>query len=149
MRCIDSLRIENNRLKWRYNGLSLHIIPWGENGLRVIAGYDGTLDAVPLSALLDIEDHPAIFSESETAITIQNGTISARIDMQGRLEFRDQSGKLLLKEMWRQRDTRNTFWSAGSEYPETISALKLPGRDFKPLAGNASQITVSFESDPD
>ncbi|HBU8525049.1 glycoside hydrolase family 31 protein [Klebsiella aerogenes] len=149
MRYIDSLKIENNRLKWHYNGMAMHIIPWGNDGLRVLAGYTEDIDHAPLSALLDVDSPQARFLESDTDVIIINGDISARIDIQGRLEFRNSAGKLLLKEMWRQRDNGEHFWAAGGGHPENISALKISGREFKPLSGNASRITVSFESEPD
>ena len=149
MHYIESLKIEGDCLKWHYNGMVLNIIPWGENALRVLAGYAGDIDDVPLSALLEVNSVAATFLESENAITIINGDIRARVDIQGRLEFRNSAGKVLLKEMWRQRDNGEHFWAAGCEQAENISALKISGREFKPLSGNASRITVSFESEPD
>lgn len=149
MRYIDSLKIEDNKLKWHYNGMVLSIIPWGENGFRVLSGYAGDIENVGLSALLDVGSPTATFLASDNDMTIINGDITARVDIQGRLEFRNRAGKLLLKEMWRQRDNGEHFWGAGNAHPENISALKISGREFKPLSGNASWIAVSFESDPD
>lgn len=149
MRQIDSLIIEENSLKWHYNGMELKITPWGENGLRVLSGYAGDINTPPLNALLHLVSREATFLETDNAITIINGDIQASVDIQGRLEFRNGNGKLLLKERWRQRDNGEHYWAAGCDHPENISALKLSGREFKPLSGNASRIIVSFESEPE
>ena len=40
------------------------------------------------------------------------------------------------------------FWTVGAKEVRTISALGIAGREFKPLRGDASQITVRFEAKP-
>ncbi len=67
--------------------------------------------------------------------------------MQGRVSFFNQRGERLLEELWRQRDIGEAFWSIGGKQ-KSISALKLDGRDIRPTSGNACQLTVRFESNP-
>lgn len=80
---------------------------------------------------------------------IENGRIAAEVDLQGRVRYLRNDGRVLLEEKWRQRDTVNKFWTVGEHKAGTISALCISGREFQPLAGGASRITARFEAHPD
>jgi alpha-D-xyloside xylohydrolase len=78
-------------------------------------------------------------------LTLRNGNITAVLNLKGQLAFYNQRGELLLEEMWRQRSTVG----ASEKARTNISALKLDGREFKPLPGGKYQLTVRFESRPE
>ncbi len=88
-----------------------------------------------------------IIAEAES-LTLRNGNITATLNLKGQLAFYNQRGELLLEEMWRQRSTVGIGASEKSQ-DKYVSALKLDGREFKPLMGGKYQLTVRFESRPD
>jgi alpha-D-xyloside xylohydrolase len=120
-----------------YDGEVLRIEPWGKNALRVRAGFPPFTQSEDYALLPPAEQTPQIRIEADHA-TIRNGDILAHITADGRLEFRNGSGKLLLKEYVRTRDDTTQF----------CSALGIPGRQYKPIIGGDHSLTVRFESDP-
>lgn len=54
----------------------------------------------------------------------------------------------MLEELWRQRDNGEHFWDIGAQPQKKISALKISARECKPLAGDAFEVNVRFESNP-
>lgn len=144
---MNTLQIKENTLHWSWNGQYLKVITWGENSVRVLSGFEPDNETPPSWALLD---NPCIipeFEQDEQSLTLINGNIRARVDKQGRLSFYNQDNRCLLEELWRQRDNGENFWSAENAPQKKISALKISGRECKPLAGNAFEINVRFESD--
>ncbi|WP_440846297.1 glycoside hydrolase family 31 protein [Sphingomonas sp. 22176] len=132
---------------WAYNGDWLRIEAHGPDGLRLRASPFS--DRGPRAgALLDDRGgstaRPVVTREGATA-RITHGRITAEVDLQGRVRFRDARGTLLLAEKWRQRDTISKFWTVGTDEVRTISALGLAGREFKPLTGETARITARFE----
>ncbi|MWL72723.1 family 31 glucosidase, partial [Escherichia coli] len=136
-----------NSIEWRFERQILRIEPWGEHSLRVRATCSpafndenhALLPATPSTA--DINVQPEI-------LTLRNGNITAVLNLKGQLAFYNQRGELLLEEMWRQRSTVGIGASEKSQ-DKYVSALKLDGREFKPLAGGKYQLAVRFESRPD
>ena len=120
-----------------YDGEVLRIEPWGKNALRIRAGFPPFTQSEDYALLPPAEQTPQIRIETDHA-TIRNGDILAHITADGRLEFRNGSGKLLLKEYVRTRDDTTQF----------CSALGIPGRQYKPIIGGDHSLTVRFESDP-
>lgn len=122
-----------NSIEWRFERQILRIEPWGEHSLRVRATCSpafndenhALLPATPSAA--DINVQPEI-------LTLRNGNITAVLNLKGQLAFYNQRGELLLEEMWRQRSTVGIGASEKSQ-DKYVSALKLDGREFKPLAG--------------
>lgn len=88
------------------------------------------------------------FPRNGAVARIENGRIVAEVDLQGRVRFLDADGRLLLEEKWRQRDTVTKFWTVGTQDVRMISALGIAGREFKPVSGEVSRITVRFEAKP-
>ncbi len=136
-----------NSIEWRFERQILRIEPWGEHSLRVRATCSpafndenhALLPATPSTA--DINVQPEI-------LTLRNGNITAVLNLKGQLAFYNQRGELLLEEMWRQRSTVGIGASEKSQ-DKYVSALKLDGREFKPLAGGKYQLAVRFESRTD
>lgn len=142
---MDTLALEARAITWRYDGDWVRIEAHGPDGLRLRAStYAPRADAT--GALIDLPATDAVVTRDGPVARITNGRITGEIDLQGRVRFLDGDGRILLEEKWRQRDTVTKFWTVGSETVDTISALGLSGREFKPLPGGAARITVRFEA---
>lgn len=137
----------SNSIEWRFERQILRIEPWGENSLRVRATCSPTFDDA-LQALLPAAPCQAEIVAEAESLTLRNGNITATLNLKGQLAFYNQRGELLLEEMWRQRSTVGIGASEKSQ-DKYVSALKLDGREFKPLMGGKYQLTVRFESRPD
>lgn len=141
---METLSIEHDALCWSYNGAWLRIEAHGKDGLRLRSSIYPARDNGD-GALLPSEGHTPFIHRFDSRMRIENGAIAAEVDLQGRVRFFNRQGKLLLEEKWRQRDTLTKFWTVGDHAADSISALGLAGREFKPLNGGASRITVRFE----
>lgn len=142
---------ENNKLILLMDGMKLLIIPWGENGLRVMMQAVGIEDnrnwalseKIPVIAA-DIEVKECDLRapwEDECLIsqrgTIRNGKISAEIDGEGHLCFKDEKGNILLEEYWRDRKRINRY----------AVPIKTQARDFKAVMGTTEyKLTMRFEA---
>lgn len=146
---MNTLQIKDNALCWGWNGQYLKIITWGQNSLRVVAGWQPDEAVIADYALEPVPAVVPTFHHGEGEITIVNGNLQARVDMQGRITFYNQNNACLLEELWRQRDNGEHFWNAGERPQKKISALKISARECKPLAGDAYEVNVRFESHPD
>ena len=145
---MNTLQIKDNSLHWTWNGQYLKIMAWGENSLRVISGWLPEDISAANYALLPAASIIPHFQQGESDVTMTNGNIRAIVDRQGRVAFYNQHGECLLEELWRQRDNGEHFWDAGEQPQRKISALKISGRECKPLAGDAFEVNVRFESNP-
>lgn len=145
---MNTLKIKDNALYWEWNGQYLKIMTWGEHSLRVISGWQPDDSKIPDCALLNVAEIIPDFYHEEGKLTIVNGNVRACVDIQGRVTFYNQKGECLLEEMWRQRDNGEHFWDVGEQQQKKISALKISARECKPLAGDAFEINVRFESNP-
>ncbi|PKR88272.1 family 31 glucosidase [Pleomorphomonas diazotrophica] len=144
---METLSIERDALCWSYNGAWLRIEAHGRDGLRLRSSIYPARDNGD-GALLPSEGHTPFISRFGSRMRIENGAVAAEVDLQGRVKFFNREGKLLLEEKWRQRDTLTKFWTLGDHAADSISALGLAGREFKPLSGGASRIIVRFEPVP-
>lgn len=144
---MDTLILESRAIAWSYDGAWLRIEAHGQDGLRLRASAHAERPASP-GALLDVATPAPVVSREGAIARIENGRIVAEVDLQGRVRFLNADGRLLLEEKWRQRDTVTKFWTVGKDDVRTISALGIAGREFKPLSGEASRITVRFEAKP-
>ncbi|WAH51591.1 family 31 glucosidase [Pseudescherichia vulneris] len=133
-----------NAIEWRFERQILRLEPWGKNSLRVRATCAPEFNA-ELHALLTPESCQAEIVRDAETLTLRNGNISAVLNLKGQLAFYNQHGQLLLEEMWRQRSTVGIGASEKSQ-DKYVSALKLDGREFKPLPGGKYQLTVRFEA---
>lgn len=134
---------ENGRLIWRFDGETVWVEPWGENSLRVRAAKTRAIDARQDWALLPKKTHPAgkapeIGTGDGTCATIRNGGISAALEANGRLTYRNAAGKVILQEFLRSRT------AAGANF----SAMSILPREYPPIAGGGHGLKVRFESDP-
>lgn len=144
---MDTLILEPRAIAWSYDGAWLRIEAHGRDGLRLRASAHAERPA-SAGALLDVATPDPVISRNGAVAWIANGKIVAEVDLQGRVRFLDSNGRLLLEEKWRQRDTVTKFWTVGTEDVRTISALGIAGREFKPVSGEVSHITVRFEAKP-
>lgn len=90
-------RQEKNALLWRCGDEQMRIEPWGMDALRVQA----TLTSWPKDqdwALLPCDETECEVCIDDTGASIRNGRIEAFIDSQGRLTFKNDKRKTLLKE---------------------------------------------------
>ncbi|MFG0518226.1 glycoside hydrolase family 31 protein [Kluyvera intermedia] len=133
-----------NAIEWRFERQILRIEPWGEHSLRVRATCAPRFNDEALALLSSVNGQTTIVQDAET-LTLTHGNISAVLNLKGQLAFYNQRGELLLEEMWRQRSTVGIGASEKSQ-DKYVSALKLDGREFKPLPGGKYQLTVRFEA---
>ena len=133
-----------NAIEWRFERQILRVEPWGEHSLRVRATCAPAFSEA-LHALLPQDNGQAIIQQDAETLTLTHGNIRAVLNLKGQLAFYNQHGELLLEEMWRQRSTVGIGASEKSQ-DKYVSALKLDGREFKPLPGGKYQLTVRFES---
>ncbi|MFU0923572.1 TIM-barrel domain-containing protein [Kluyvera sichuanensis] len=133
-----------NAIEWRFERQTLRVEPWGEHSLRVRATCAPAFSE-SLHALLPQDNGQAIIHQNTETLTLTHGNIRAVLNLKGQLAFYNQHGELLLEEMWRQRSTVGIGASEKSQ-DKYVSALKLDGREFKPLPGGKYQLTVRFES---
>lgn len=141
---MSELLQRDGAIEWRFERHILRIEPWGEHSLRVRATCASAFsDAV--HALLPPEVCQGTVQQNAETLTLTNGNICAVLNLKGQLAFYNQRGELLLEEMWRQRSTVGIGASEKSQ-DKYVSALKLDGREFKPLPGGKYQLTVRFEA---
>ncbi|WP_333496318.1 glycoside hydrolase family 31 protein [Kluyvera sp. CHPC 1.251] len=133
-----------NAIEWRFERQILRVEPWGEHSLRVRATCASAFSEA-LHALLPQDNGQPIIQQDAETLTLTHGNIRAVLNLKGQLAFYNQHGELLLEEMWRQRSTVGIGASEKSQ-DKYVSALKLDGREFKPLPGGKYQLTVRFES---
>lgn len=125
---------EANRLVCRWDGETLIVEPWGENGLRVRSAMLREPEDTDY-ALLPQERAEAVITVGEERSEIRNGKIIGVME-KGKnsgavLSFYNSEGKLLLAE-------------AGED-----GALNRRSRFFKPVIGGDYQLAVTFASDPE
>ena len=139
-------------LEWSLNGKILQIIPWG-HGLRVCDSFSKLDNNWALTEKVTRQTNFQINYGSDSA-TIINGKTKAVVDKDGKIIFYNIDGDLLLEEFWRFRK-KNVKQVDGSTFIDEnmlnnfVSALKIAGREFKPILGGDYQITVRFESNDD
>jgi alpha-D-xyloside xylohydrolase len=142
---LDTLSLDGGALSWSYDGAWLRVEAHGPNGLRLRSSIYPAGDIADNGALLPAGGESPVLTRAGNFARIENGRIAAEVDLQGRVRFLDRDGRPLLEEKWRQRDTLVKFWTVGEHKAGTISALAIAGREFKPLSGGVSKITVRFE----
>lgn len=132
------LKQDSNRLVLRKDTELLWIEPWAKNSLRVRAVRH--IDVPDENWALLPQENPgdAVITIENGEGTIQNGKITARINVAGMLYFYGENGKPILREYWRSR--------AG--HFESMSALEIYARDFVGTRGADFELTMRFESNP-
>ncbi len=130
---------DGNALCIRHQYEQIRIEPWGRNAFRVRAtkSIDFTGNDWALTEALSDEDTNAVITiNGKESAEITNGRLTIRSNAAGVLSFFHDS-KRFLREYY-----RNYF---GTECGES-SALKIIGRDYKPIIGGDYKLTVRFES---
>ena len=132
------LKQDGNRLVLRKDTELLWIEPWAKNSLRVRAVRH--IDVPDENWALLPQENPgeAVITIENGEGTIQNGKITARINIAGMIYFYGENGKPILREFWRSR-TGNF---------ESMSALEMFARDFVGNRGADFELTVRFEANP-
>ena len=128
---------QGNRLVRRQGPELLWVEPWGKDALRVRAT---RMAAMPEQdwALLPPKEASAQIIISGGEASIQNGAVTAKIEAGGDIRFYNAAGQLLLREQWR---TRLPGF-------DKISALEIPGREFRPNIGGDFKLFARFEANP-
>ncbi len=137
-----SFEEDKNALIYSYYGEHLRVEPWGENSLRVRSHKMAEMPQEDWALLqpdsgtsggskIEIHDYDA---------SITNGKITCRINLIGKLEFRNADGRLLLEEYVRNRKDM---------YGSTCSSIEVEAREFKPIIGGDYRLCMRFISDPE
>ncbi len=148
---------EGNRLILKKGRETMWIDPWGENGFRVRATKEASMDErdwaldsipTPLDTDIQIEDVILIeewIPENEKAsrevksqkASIKNGEIIAEINPEGWMSFKNTSGEVLLEEYYRDRERIDRY----------CIPLRIEARDLKPIMGTYDyKLTQRFEA---
>lgn len=142
---------ENNELCLLMDGMLLKIMPWGVNSLRVIMHplykadtrkWALTEKVEPCIPEIVIEECELKAPWEEQGVkafrgSIRNGKIRAEINEEGWICFKNQSGKVLLREYWRNRRRLERY-----AVPQDI-----PAREYKAVQGSGEyRLTVRFEA---
>lgn len=124
-----SFKIENGALLYTFNSELVKIEPWGENTLRVRATPDARFSGKD-RALIKQQDVTAKITACQDSATIQNGSIIATIDKNGKITIKNSKGEVLLDERLR------------------LQPLRIPARFFKPRLCGSYELTMTFDTDP-
>ena len=151
------MKQDGRRLILAEGNAQVWIEPWGENSLRVRMTADPVMDTndwaltepVPEtdSAItfetIDVtdpwyrgEEWPQYHQTAQVA-TLTNGKISAHVNHEGWISFRNQRGEVLTEEYWRTRDRMNRY----------CVPLRVTAREMKHVMGSdAYELTARFEA---
>jgi len=148
--------------EWTNDGSRLIVEAWGRDALRVrfnrgnagcvaqkvgewaLLSPSGEDGKTPKGGKRAIGDKPGVTVGHDDAgvfsgARLVNGAITAELDREGFLSFKDASGKVLLAEFWRNRDRLDRY----------TSPLNLGARELKPLSGASGfAATARFEANP-
>jgi len=126
---------KGNALVYEYDGETLLMEPWGDNGLRVRAT---RLARFPEEdwALLRVGGNSRIRFDDEDEAVITNGKLKAHVDADGMITYYNDKNIMLMQEYRR-------FPGFFSQY---TSALKIEAREFKPIPGGDFALTARFLS---
>lgn len=131
------IKIEGNRIVFRYDAEKLWIEPWGENGVRVRATKLAQMPEEDWALGKGPETEKAEAELTGEGAQLVNGKIRVCVDRHGRISMYHQKGKLLLREYWRNR---------ADVTAADCSALEVEAREFKPNIGGDYHLSMRFES---
>jgi len=130
------IKVEKNKIIYRYDAEEVWIQPWGENGFRIRATKDAHMPTENW-ALTSGEEARCECKETDTGVIAINGNVQIQITFGGKITLYNQKGKLLMEEYWRNRRVLTD---------EKCSAIEVEGREFKPNIGGDYHLTMRFES---
>ncbi len=130
------IKIEENKLVFKYDAEKLWIEPWGDNSLRIRAT---KMCDMPKNdwALTEECNHNSVINIVENGAEIINGKIKAFISNAGKISIYNDKNELILREYTRNR--RDLL-------DEKCSALEIEGREFKPNVGGDYHLRLRLES---
>ena len=130
------LRVEDNRIIYRYDAEELWIEAWGRNGLRVHSTKNAKMPEESW-ALLPKAQETGEAELMEEGARIRNGKAELFITKGGKITVYNQKGKLLLEEYWRnRRDVTD----------RKCSAIEVEAREFRPNVAGDYHVTLRLES---
>ena len=149
--------VENNILSWSFDDRMLLVIPWGKNSVRIRETKEENFIENNWALTEEIKNQ---FSESKILIdekkaVLVNGKIKVEVTEYGKLVFYNEDNKILLEEYWRgrrrkkQKNPNDELFVDEDMINEYVSALKLEGRELKPVTNGDYKLTVRFESNAD
>ena len=149
--------VENNILSWSFDDRMLLVIPWGKNSVRIRETKEENFIENNWALTEEIKNQ---FSESKILIdekkaVLVNGKIKVEVTEYGKLVFYNEDNKILLEEYWRvrrrkkQKNPNDELFVDENMINEYVSALKLEGRELKPVTNGDYKLTVRFESNAD
>lgn len=151
------IRQEGRRLIIEAGGSAVWVEPWGPDSLRVRMTAEREMDAQDWALTEPVPDTEstirletvdttdpwyrgeewARYHRTDTAATLTNGKITARVNPEGWISFYNQKGELLTEEYWRTRDRINRY----------CTPLRITGRELKPvISGTDYELTARFEA---
>ncbi|XP_061168723.1 LOW QUALITY PROTEIN: uncharacterized family 31 glucosidase ORF2-like [Saccostrea echinata] len=142
---------QDHKLYYRFDAETMVIEAWGTDSLRVRSwlvarmppdDWALTEPVCNSDAVVELQKNGEVVVQG----VIQNGKISARLDMNGKLVFENQEGKVLLEEYYRNRKEYNFL--PGKVPSGFASALEIEAREFMPVAGDNYMLTMRFEANP-
>ena len=140
------LKAENGKLYFAFDAQKLCIQAWGRDSLRVQATHLSEMPADDWALITPKQTLTAQVEMHEDYASITNGKLTAIVDGNGKIVFRNQEGKILLEEYVRNRKSFKI--QEGSVPVGFASALDIEAREFKPILGGDYALSVRFESDP-
>lgn len=146
------IKNQTNKLEWTLNGRKLQILPWG-HGLRVCDSFDDIGNNWALTEKVEnLHDFNLVYAKDHAVI--KNGNTVAQVTNQGKVTFYNQNDKVLLEEFWRFRNKNRQQVDSSTVIDENmlnnfVSALKISGRELKPIIGGDYQAHVRFEANDD
>lgn len=151
------IRQQGRRLVIEAGGSAVWVEPWGPDSLRVRMTAEREMDAQDWALTEPVPDTEstmtvetvdttdpwyrgeewARYHRADTAATLTNGKITARVNPEGWLSFYNQKGELLTEEYWRTRDRINRY----------CTPLRITGRELKPvISGTDYELVARFEA---
>lgn len=141
---------KKNCLYWRFDAEQVLISPWGTDSLRIQSTQAFDFSTENWALTEKVTQTETEIEINESVATLRNGNIRAIVSKNGKLTFQEvDTERILLEEYVRTRDFRQN--TEDNYYNEEIlnnfnSALKLYGREYKPIVGGDYKLTVRFES---
>ncbi|MBP3496022.1 MAG: family 31 glucosidase [Clostridia bacterium] len=120
---------EGNALVRFFEGELLRVEPYGIDALRVRSTRESSFSERKY-ALINVYNQESIIKIGEESATIKNGKITAEINKNGKITFKNDKDKVILEEKLE------------------LTPLKIPAREFKPYVGGKYEINMRFISNP-
>lgn len=131
------LRKEAGRLIFHYDAEELWIDAWGQNAVRIRATKSCRMPEENWALQEQPDASEAEITVGPSGGALKNGKLTARVSSDGRIQIENESGRILLKEYWRNR--------RDISHPD-CSSLEIEAREFRPNVGAKYHLTFRMES---